>query len=69
MNEVMEKELVRIKNIIYVIDGNEMMLDRELSVSECQGYLYDMIVIYCDIGKSISMLINFKDVSLKLERN
>ena len=69
MNEVIEKEEVRIKNIIYVIDGNEVMLDRELSVSECQGYLYDKIVIYCDIGKSISMLINFKDVSLKLERN
>ena len=69
MNEVMEKELVRIKNIIYVIDGNEVMLDRELFVSECHRYLYDKIVIYCDIGKSISMLINFKDVSLKLERN
>ena len=69
MNEVIEKEEVRIKNIIYVIDGNEVMLDRELSVSECQGYLYDKIVIYCDIGKSISMLINFADTSAKLERS
>ena len=38
-------------------------------ISKCHGYLYDKIVMYCDIGKLISMLINFADAFAKLERS
>ena len=34
MNEVMEKEVVNIENMIYEINGIEVMLDSELSVTE-----------------------------------
>ena len=34
MNEVMEKEVVNIENMIYEIDGKDVMLDRELFVTE-----------------------------------
>ena len=44
MNEVMEKETNHVENMIYEINGVEVMLDVELSVSECHCYLYDKIV-------------------------
>ena len=65
MYEVVEKENIIIKNLIYYIRGEQVMLATELSVTECHGYLYDRIVTYYDIGLPISMIINYRDASSK----
>ena len=44
MNEAMKKEIIHVENMIYEINGVEVMLDVELFVSECHCYLYDKIV-------------------------
>lgn len=67
-NEILKEEVV-IENMIYEIRGKQVMLDSKLCVSKCHGYLYDKIVAHFDIGKPISMLINYRDASLELERN
>ena len=46
MNEVMEKEAIHVENMIYEINGVEVMLDVELFVSECHCYLCDKIVAF-----------------------
>lgn len=35
MNEVMEKETIKIENMIYEIRGVQVMLDSEFDVTEC----------------------------------
>ena len=67
MYEVIEKEIVEIKNLIYKINGVQFMLDSKISVTKCSDYLYDKIVTHINIGKQISMLINYRDVFVKLE--
>ena len=34
MNEVMEKEAIHVENMIYEIDGKEVMLDDEISATK-----------------------------------
>ena len=69
MYEVIEKEIVEIKNLIYKINGVQFMLDSKISVTKCRDYLYDKIVTHINIGKQISMLINYRDVFVKFERS
>ena len=69
MYEVIEKEIVEIKNLIYKINGVQFMLDSEISVTKRRYYLYDKIVTHINIGKQISMLINYRDVFVKFERS
>ena len=71
MNDVIEKgELieneVKIENMIYEIRGVQVILDSEISVIKCHDYLYDKIVTHYDIGKSISILINYRESSATL---
>ena len=54
---------------IYIVRGKQFMLDSEIFVTKCHDYIYDKIVTHYDIGLPISMLINFADVSAKLERS
>ena len=44
MNEIMGKEDIKIENMIYEINGVEVMLDSEISATKCHDYLYDMII-------------------------
>ena len=69
MNEVKEKNKVIIGNLIYEVRGKQVILDSKISVTKCNSYLYDKIVTHYDIGKTISMLINFVDASKKIERS
>ncbi len=57
MNDLIEKE--NIESMIYEIRRKQVMLDSEIAVTKCQGYLYDKIVTHYDIGKSISLFNNF----------
>ena len=41
INEIIEKENVVIKNMIYEIREVQVMLDKEMFVTECHYYLYD----------------------------
>ena len=34
MNEILEKDIINIENIIYEIDGKEVMLDSEISATK-----------------------------------
>lgn len=67
MNEIIEKD-INIEDMIYEVNGVEVMLDSEISTTKCRGYLCDKIVTYYDICKQKSMFINFADASAKLER-
>ena len=49
MNEVMEKEMISIEDMIYEIRGKQVMLDSDLA-KYC-GYLCDKIVTRYDICK------------------
>lgn len=69
MNEIIEKEDINIENMIYEINNVEVMLDSEIAVTKCHDYLYNKIVTNYDIGRPISILINFADTSAKLERS
>ena len=69
MNEVIVKDEVVIENLIYELRGKQVMLDSEIVVTKCHDYFFDKIVTHYDIGKPISMLINFADASAKLERS
>ena len=44
MNEVIEKENIKIENMIYEIRGDQVIFDSELVVSKCHDYLFDNIV-------------------------
>jgi len=60
----------KIRSMIYEINDVQVMIDSsKLSVTECRGNLYDKIITHFDIGLPISLLINFKDASIELERN
>ena len=58
-----------IENLIYEIRGMYVMLDNELALTKCHGFIYDSIVMHYDIVLLISMFINFADTSAKLERS
>lgn len=49
MNEVMEKEMSSIEDMIYEIRGKQVMLDSDLA--KYYGYLCDKIVTRYDICK------------------
>ena len=55
MNEIIEKEIINIKDMIYEIDGVEVMLDSELSASKWHDFLIDKIITHYDIGKPTSV--------------
>ena len=40
MNEIIEED-ISIENMIYEINGVEVMLDSEISATQCHDYLYD----------------------------
>ena len=40
MNEIVEKDVINIEEMIYEIDGKEIMLDSEISATKCHDYLY-----------------------------
>ena len=44
MNEIIEKEEIKIENMIYEIRGVQVMLDSEISATKCHDYIYDNIV-------------------------
>ena len=69
MNEIIEKEIINIEDMIHEIRGVQVMLDSELVVTKCLNYIYDNIITHYNIGKPMSMLINFADASAKLGRN
>ena len=69
MNEVIEKENIKIEDMIYEIRGVQVMLDSEISATKCHDYICDDVVTHYDIVKTISILINFADSSAKLGRN
>ena len=49
MNEVIEKEIISIKDLIYEIDRVEVMLDCEISATKCNCNFYDKIVTLCGV--------------------
>lgn len=55
MNEIIEKEIIDIENMIYEINGKEVMLDSEFDTTKCHDYYYNKIVTHYDIEKSISV--------------
>ena len=59
MNEVIEKETIKIENMIYDVRGIQGMLDSEISAIKCHYYVCNKIITYYDIGKSISDFNNF----------
>ena len=40
MNEIVEKDVINIEEMIYEIDGKEIMLDSEISATKCHDYFY-----------------------------
>jgi len=69
LDEVIEKEDVEIKDMIYEIRGVDVMFDSEIFATKCHDYFYVKIVTHYDIGNPILMFINFADASAKLERS
>ena len=69
MDEIIEKEIIDIENMIYEIRGVQVMLDRKIIINKYCNYIYDKIITRHDIDKLISMLIYFADTSAKLGRN
>lgn len=53
MNNLLENETINVENMIYEINGIEVMLDSEISVTKWQVYLYNEIIIHYDISKPI----------------
>lgn len=58
MNEIIEKEKINIEDMIYEINGVEVMLDFEITVTKCHGYIYDKIITNYDIEKLKSVYCN-----------
>ena len=44
MNEVIEKETIKIENLVYNIRGQQVMLDSEIFATKWYDYTYDNIV-------------------------
>ena len=69
MNDIILDKKINIEDMIYEVRGKQVMLDSEIAVTKCHDSIYDNIVTHYDIGIPISVLINFADVSAKLERS
>lgn len=54
MNEIAEKDVINIENMIYEINGKEEMLDCEISRTKCHNRFYDMRIVHYDIGEQMS---------------
>ena len=65
MNQIINYEKINIDDMIYEIRGKQVMLSSKISATKWHDYLYDKIVTHTPI----LMLINFADVSAKLERS
>ena len=44
MNEVIEKENIIIKDMIYEIRGTQVMLDSEIVVTKCHNHIHDNMI-------------------------
>ena len=55
MNELIEKEEIKIENMIYEVRNVQVMLDCEVSETKCHDYKYDILVTHYYIGKPISV--------------
>ncbi len=40
MNDIVNKEEIKIENLIYEIRGKQVMLDSEISATKCHGIIY-----------------------------
>ena len=40
MNEITNKDDIKIENLIYEIRGKQVMLDSEISTTKCHGIIY-----------------------------
>ncbi|MBR4618658.1 MAG: hypothetical protein IKO49_05080 [Bacilli bacterium] len=70
MNYLIVKDEAVIENLIYVIREVQVILDSEISSTQCHDYLYNKIVKHYNIGKPISVFIklNFLDADDKLTK-
>lgn len=59
MNEVAEKDVINIENMIYEINGKEVMFDFEISRAKCHDKFYDMRIAPYDIGEQLSEFDNY----------
>ena len=55
MNEIIDKEDIKVEDMIYEIRGKQVMLDFSVSTNKCYGYKYDILVTHYDIDKSITV--------------
>ena len=40
MNDIVNKEEIKIENLIYEIRGKQVMIDSEISATKCHGIIY-----------------------------
>ena len=59
MNEIIEKEKIKLEDMIYEIRGEEVMLSSEIYATKYHYYLYDKIITHYDIDLPISIFNNF----------
>lgn len=59
MNEITEKDVINIENMIYEINGKEVMFDFEISRTKCHNRFYDMRIVHYDIGEQMSKFDNY----------
>ena len=57
MYDILEKDNIKIENLIYEINGIQIMVDSEVSVTKCHDYKHDILITHYDIGKPISVFI------------
>lgn len=53
------KRKLKIEDIIYEVRGKQVILDSNISETECHYYLHDKIITHNDISLPISLFNNF----------
>lgn len=69
MDEVIEKDNIKIKNMIYEMRGKQVMLDIEIFATNYHYYLYCEMITHYDIGGLISVLFKYVPIKFGKEIN